>query len=171
LLSPLDRASGGWPFIVTAQFDSINSNVEKELNCMALPTSQLRLHGAHHPRAIRLFMVRCCLSALVMLAGSLVAGCGSGDEGSPGNPLASAAASKSLAWDPVNGVHGYVVYYGSESPGAAGSCAYAESVFTTTPSVTVTGLNPNTTYYFAVSAFNGLESPCSTELMTVMDAV
>jgi hypothetical protein len=106
-----------------------------------------------------------------MFTGSLFVGCGSGDEGSPGIPVASTAASKSLAWDPVNGVHGYLVYYGSESPGVAGSCAYAESVYTTTPSVTVTGLNPNTTYYFAVSAFNGLESPCSTEIVTVMDAV
>jgi hypothetical protein len=116
-------------------------------------------------------MVRGLLSALIMFTGSLFAGCGSGDEGSPGNSLASATASKSLAWDPVNGVHGYLVYYGSESPGVAGSCAYEQSVFTATPSVTVTGLNPNTTYYFAVSAFNGLESPCSTEIVTVMDSV
>jgi len=40
-----------------------------------------------------------------------------GDEGSPGSSLASPTASKSLAWDPVSGVHGYLVYYGSESPG------------------------------------------------------
>jgi hypothetical protein len=146
-------------------------NVEKELNCMAMPTSHLQLVDPHDRRAFRVFMVRCCLSALVMFTGSLLAGCGSGDEGSSAGSLASAATSKSLAWDPVNGVHGYVVYYGSESPGVAGSCAYAESVFTTTPSVTVTGLNPNTTYYFAVSAFNGLESPCSTEIVTVRDAV
>jgi hypothetical protein len=138
---------------------------------MVMPTSHLRLVGAHDPQAIRLFMVRCCLSALVMFTGSLVAGCGSGDEGPSANSLASAATSKSLTWDPVNGVHGYVVYYGSESPGVSGSCAYSESVFTTTPSVTVTGLNPNATYYFAVSAFNGLESPCSTELVTELDAV
>lgn len=138
---------------------------------MVMPTSNWRLVGAHDPQAIRWFMVRCCLSALVMFTGSLVSGCGSGEEGPSANSLASAATSKSLAWDPVNGVHGYVVYYGSESPGVAGSCAYSESVFTTTPSVTVTGLNPNATYYFAVSAFNGLESPCSTELVTELDAV
>jgi hypothetical protein len=150
---------------------SSTPKVERELNFMALSTSPLRLLDANCPHAIRMLMVRCSLSAVIMFTGSLFAGCGSGDEGSPGIPVASTTASKSLAWDPVNGVHGYLVYYGSESPGVAGSCAYAESVFTSTPSVTVTGLNPNTTYYFAVSAFNGLESPCSTELVTVMDAV
>lgn len=138
---------------------------------MAMPTSPVQRLHAGHTRTIQSIVLRCFLLAVVILAGSFVAACGSGDEGSPVSSLASPTASKSLAWDPVTGVHGYLVYYGSESPGAPGSCAYAQSVFTTTPSVTVTGLTPNTTYYFAVSAFNGLESVCSSEIMTVMDSV
>ena len=138
---------------------------------MAIPTSPLQRLHADQTRTITLIVLRGLLLAVVVLAGSFVAGCGSGDEGSPGSSLASPTASKSLAWDPVSGVHGYLVYYGSESPGVPGSCAYAQSVFTTTPSVTVTDLIPNTTYYFAVSAFNGLESHCSSEIMTVMDSV
>ena len=138
---------------------------------MAMPTSPLQRIHANHTRTIQLIVLRCLLLAVVVLAGSFVAGCGSGDERAPGSSLASPTASKSLAWDPVSGVHGYLVYYGSESPGVPGSCAYAQSVFTTTPSVTVTDLIPNTTYYFAVSAFNGLESHCSSEIMTVMDSV
>lgn len=138
---------------------------------MAMPTPPLQRLHANQTRTIQLIVLRCLLLAVVVLAGSFVAGCGSGDEGSPGSSLASPTASKSLAWDPVSGVHGYLVYYGSESPGVPGSCAYAQSVFTTTPSVTVTDLIPNTTYYFAVSAFNGLESHCSSEIMTVMDSV
>ena len=138
---------------------------------MAIPTSPSQRLHADQTRTIPLIVLRCLLLAVVVLAGSFVAGCGSGDEGSPGSSLASPTASKSLAWDPVSGVHGYLVYYGSESPGVPGSCAYAQSVFTTTPSVTVTDLIPNTTYYFAVSAFNGLESHCSSEIMTVMDSV
>ena len=138
---------------------------------MAIPTSPLQRLHADQTRTIPLIVLRCLLLAVVVLAGSFVAGCGSGDEGSSGSSLASPTASKSLAWDPVSGVHGYLVYYGSESPGVPGSCAYAQSVFTTTPSVTVTDLIPNTTYYFAVSAFNGLESHCSSEIMTVMDSV
>ena len=35
-----------------------------------------------------------------------------------------------------------------------------------TPAATVTGLDPNTTYYFAVSAYNGLSGPCSDEVRT-----
>jgi len=138
---------------------------------MAMPTLPLQRLHANQTRTIQLIVLRCLLLAVVVLAGSFVAGCGSGDEGSPGSSLASPTASKSLAWDPVSGVHGYLVYYGSESPGVPGSCAYAQSVFTTTPSVTVTDLIPNTTYYFAVSAFNGLESHCSSEIMTLMDSV
>lgn len=138
---------------------------------MAIPTSPLQRLHADQTRTIPLIVLRGLLLAVVVLAGSFVAGCGSGDEGSPGSSLASPTASKSLAWDPVSGVHGYLVYYGSESPGVPGSCAYAQSVFTTTPSVTVTDLIPNTTYYFAVSAFNGLESHCSSEIMTVMGSV
>jgi len=36
-----------------------------------------------------------------------------------------------------------------------------------TPTVTVTGLDPSTRYYFAVSAYNGLSGPCSNEVSTV----
>jgi len=36
---------------------------------------------------------------------------------------------------------------------------------------TVTGLAAHATYYFAVSAFNGLESPCSAELKAVIDSI
>ena len=32
---------------------------------------------------------------------------------------------------------------------------------------TVTGLDPNTLYYFAVSAYNGVSGPCSNEVSTV----
>jgi hypothetical protein len=36
-----------------------------------------------------------------------------------------------------------------------------------TPTATVTGLDPSTHYYFAVSAYNGLSGPCSNEVSTV----
>jgi len=36
-----------------------------------------------------------------------------------------------------------------------------------TSTATVTGLDPNTLYYFAVSAYNGLSGPCSNEVHTV----
>ena len=35
------------------------------------------------------------------------------------------------------------------------------------PSATITDLDPNTLYYFAVSAYNGLESACSNEVSTL----
>ncbi|WP_455388878.1 fibronectin type III domain-containing protein [Petrachloros mirabilis] len=73
-----------------------------------------------------------------------------------------------MAWDPVQDptVTGYYVHYGLQSANSAGSCAYTQSSFSSSPAATVTGLAPNTTYYFAVSAYNGLESTCSTEVST-----
>jgi hypothetical protein len=38
---------------------------------------------------------------------------------------------------------------------------------TATVTATVTGLDPSTRYYFAVSAYNGLSGPCSNEVSTV----
>jgi len=119
----------------------------------------------------RLTSLRIAVLTLGLVTGSIVIGCSSGGDG--GEPSTSAGQavpngpSASLAWDPVAGVLGYVVHYGPESPGSPGSCTYAESVFSSTPSTTVTGLAANTTYYFSVSAFNGIEGPCSVELSTV----
>ena len=116
---------------------------------------------------------------MLLFLGSSVTGCSSGGEGgdvsgsagSTGDVSAAGPASASLAWDPVSGVLGYIVHYGTQSPASAGSCAYAQSAFSSTPAATVTGLEANTTYFFAVSAYNGLESPCSAELSTVTDHV
>ena len=81
-------------------------------------------------------------------------------------------ATVSLAWDPVQDptVTGYYVHYGLQSPNSAGSCAYSQSSFSSSPATMVTGLAPNTTYYFSVSAYNGLESKCSSEVSTFTQA-
>jgi hypothetical protein len=64
-------------------------------------------------------------------------------------------------------VYAYFVHYGKQSAGQPGSCNYAFSTFVGSPSATITGLDPDTSYYFAVSAYNGLESSCSNEVATV----
>jgi len=91
-------------------------------------------------------------------------GSSSGGGGSP-----NASASVSLAWDPVSdpSVYAYFVHYGKQSAGQSGSCNYTASTFVGSPSATVTGLDPNTPYFFAVSSYNGLESTCSNEVSTV----
>jgi hypothetical protein len=83
-------------------------------------------------------------------------------------------ASASLAWSPVTdpSVTGYYVHYGLQSPNSAGSCTYTTSTYyslaslanASSPTVTVNGLASGTTYYFAVSAFNGVQSGCSNEV-------
>jgi hypothetical protein len=90
---------------------------------------------------------------------------GSGEAGSTPPVLATA----SLAWSPVQdpSVSAYIVHYGRHSPGQPGSCAYESSMHAALPSATVTDLDPDTVYYFAVSAYNGMESACSTEVSTV----
>ena len=121
---------------------------------------------------------RIVVMTLFVFAASTVPGCSSGGDGEDGGGLSRSAgsaedgpASASLAWDPVNGVSGYIVHYGTQSPGSPGSCAYAQSAYSSTPTATVSGLAANTAYFFAVSAYNGLESPCSAELSTVTDPV
>jgi fibronectin type III domain protein len=82
---------------------------------------------------------------------------------------ASPTASVSLAWNPVSdsSVYAYFVHYGKQPAGQAGSCNYTYSTFVGYPSATITGLDPNTQYYFSVSAYNGVESTCSNEVSTV----
>jgi hypothetical protein len=112
----------------------------------------------------------------------LLTGCGSGETGSDpsvtvtpgsgGGSTGSTGASASLTWNPVQDpsvsppVSTYFVHYGRQSPGQPGSCAYESSLPTSSPSATVTDLDPETVYYFAVSAYNGLESACSNEVST-----
>jgi hypothetical protein len=117
---------------------------------------------------------------MVLFIGSIMTGCGSGGDGEGLTTAGSAGdgsggtggpASASLTWDPVSGVLGYVIHYGTQSPGSPGSCAYAQSAFSSTPAATVAGLEANTSYYFAVSSYNGLESACSAEVSTITGSV
>lgn len=113
------------------------------------------------------------VTSLLLTMMSLLTGCGggAGSEGAPSitTTAAPTGATASLAWSPVQdpSVSGYFVHYGRQSPGQQGSCTYESSVQVDSPSATVTSLDPNTRYYFTVSAYNGLESACSNEVSTV----
>lgn len=74
-----------------------------------------------------------------------------------------------LTWDPSSDTDttGYYIYYGKQPSGELGSCSYEQSQAIEAPPATITGLEPNTPYYFAISAFNEAESPCSIEVMMV----
>lgn len=110
-------------------------------------------------------------SIVVGIMLSSLTGCGAGGEGGPAVSTSSTptGATASLAWDPVQDptVTGYFVHYGKQSTGQAGSCTYEDSFSVPSPSATVVGLDPDTRYYFSVSAFNGLQGPCSNEVSTV----
>ncbi len=97
-------------------------------------------------------------------------GCGPGGELGPTSSMNSTPtdATVSLAWDPVNdsSVIGYYVHYGKQSPNQPGSCTYDQELFVSSNQGTVTDLDRGLTYYFAVSAYNGLESTCSNEVFT-----
>jgi fibronectin type III domain protein len=154
-------------------------------------TLQLRLFQTNTRNARRSRALETLILGLAILTFSMLTGCSSsgdpaslsitpssGGDGSNGSGSGSGGgsqtavagtASASLAWDSVSdsSVVGYIVHYGTQSPNSLGSCAYQQSTFSSSPSTTVTGLAANTTYYFAVSAYNGLESACSTEVATV----
>jgi hypothetical protein len=74
-----------------------------------------------------------------------------------------------LTWDASSdpNVTGYYIYYGKQSSGEPGSCSYEESQAVETPPATITGLDPNTPYFFAISAHSESESPCSNEVLMV----
>ena len=114
-----------------------------------------------------------CSMALGILFLSL-SGCGSGGEGAPTISTTSTASgvTASLAWDPVQpqagqpSILGYYIYYGRQSSGHPGSCSYEDVTFVTAPYGTVRGLATGNRYYFAVSAYNGVEGNCSNEVFT-----
>lgn len=102
-----------------------------------------------------------------------LSGCGGGDGAAEGSFIAEenalpVGAAVSLAWEPVQdpSVYAYFVRYGPETSGGSGSCSYPYSTYVGSPSATITGLNYDTHYFFAVSAFNGSESGCSNEVST-----
>jgi len=99
----------------------------------------------------------------------LLTGCAPEEQTGSGSTATPVVATASLEWLPVEdpSVIAYFVHYGRQSPGQPGSCTYESSMYVDSPSATVTDLDPDTTYYFSVSAYNGLESPCSEEVSTV----
>jgi fibronectin type III domain protein len=96
-----------------------------------------------------------------------------------------------LTWDPPPdfNVAGYYIYYGKRSPEEPrseevslqetspeesdseepGSCSHGEKQAVDAPPATITGLEPNTQYFFAIRAFKEKESEsfCSNEILAV----
>ncbi len=105
-------------------------------------------------------------------------GCGGGGEELPANSptvttstdAATGAVTVSLGWQQVSDstVLGYVVHYGPSSPNSDGSCIYDHAEFFSSNEGTIGNLSRGTRYFFAVSAYNGLEGPCSGEISTVI---
>lgn len=104
-----------------------------------------------------------------------LSGCGGG--GSEEAPSVSSSSGQTgaiatLEWTPVQdpSIYGYYVHYGRSSSGQPGSCSYEAAQFVSSPSISIDNLDHNTRYYFAVSAYNGLESACSDEVSTITPA-
>lgn len=118
--------------------------------------------------SVRLSLLTTLLISLGLTFTLFLGGCGGGEDGGIPGP-AVAGASVALAWDPTPdpSVYAYFVRYGKGSSGRFGGCNYAYSTYVTSPSATISGLEPDTRYYFAVSAYNGHESACSNEVSTV----
>ena len=97
------------------------------------------------------------------------------EDGSPEISLTTtpSGVTAKLSWDTSSdpNVSGYHVYYGKQSSGEYGSCSYEEGQTVEAPPATINGLEPNTPYFFAISAYGGeggeLESPCSNEVLLV----
>lgn len=98
---------------------------------------------------------------LILAATCLVGACGggateqfSGGGGTIPGVCISGSTTTQLAWDPVGGAAGYRIYVGT-APGAY-SQPFGQGMnvpFGT--SASIPGLNPATTYHFAVTAYDG----------------
>lgn len=115
--------------------------------------------------------MRFITASMLLTAFTLLSGCGSGGDGAPtiSSSASPTGAMATLAWDSVQNpsVSGYYVHYGRTSTSQSGTCSYEDAKFVSSPNATITNLDHNTRYYFAVSAYNGLESACSNEVSTV----
>lgn len=84
-----------------------------------------------------------------------------------------------LTWDypsDANVTRYYIYYRKQPSPEAQGSeepssCSYEDRQAVEAPPATITGLEPNTPYFFAISASNESESLCSNEIMAITPPV
>jgi len=135
------------------------SDLTKQL-CFSPQTRAMKAIG-------RLRRLTVIIAGLLLTTMSFLTGCGGGGE--TGSDPTVKGVTASLDWNPVPdpSVSAYFVHYGRQSPHQPGSCAYEHSVSVDSPSITLTDLVPDTHYYFAVSAYNGLESACSNEVSTV----
>lgn len=93
----------------------------------------------------------------------------SGDDTIDAIPPTDMGVAVQVTWNPSTDSTStrYNVYYGKQQSGELGSCSYEQSQPVDAPPAMITGLEPNTPYYFAISAFNEAESPCSIEFMLV----
>jgi len=124
------------------------------------------------------YSVGACLSlrtvALLLIVIFLLTGCGGGETSSQPNLSVSAddhgtGGTARLMWDPVPdaSISSYFVHYGRQSSTQSGSCGYERAMSVDSPPATVTNLDLDIRYYFAVSAYNGVESSCSNEVSIV----
>ncbi|TMQ25918.1 MAG: fibronectin type III domain-containing protein [Nitrospirae bacterium] len=109
------------------------------------------------------------VTGLLLMMIPFLTGCGGDEGGGAPAPAATTGITASLEWSPVpdRSVYAYFVHYGQRSPGHHGSCNYEASMWVDSPSATITDLDPNIRYYFAVSAYNGREGACSNEVSVV----
>lgn len=123
---------------------------------------------------LRKTFMRFITTAIVLTGITSLTGCGGGENGAPSvsSSTGQTGAIATLAWTPVQDptVNGYYVHYGKTSSSQPGTCSYEAAQFVSSPNATITNLDRNTQYYFAVSAYNGLESACSNEVSTVTPA-
>ncbi|MDH4081084.1 MAG: fibronectin type III domain-containing protein [Nitrospira sp.] len=78
-------------------------------------------------------------------------------------------AVASVTWEsiPDPKVKGYYIYYGKQPSPDPGVCSYDDRIAADAPAVTIAELEPNTPYFFAVSAYGRLESLCSSEASAI----
>ena len=155
------------PYIKTIIHDALEQQMNDVIKQQRLIPYTRVIKTPRLPRCLTAIVTGLLLSVLPLLTG-----CGGGGETGNDPSVTPSADTVSLVWQPVpdHSVVGYFVHYGRQSPGHSGSCAYEQAMFSTDSAATITNLDPDTHYYFSVSAYNGLQSACSEEISTIISS-
>lgn len=166
-VEPNKRWTAKWRVALVVSILESETSIVRVSTIKMLLKMVLLLHRLIRNSGLIIARGRSIVMGMIFLS---LTGCGASGEQEPMIPTSSTPSGSTvrLVWDSINesNIIGYYIHYGKQSPNQPGSCAYDQATYVSSSQGTVTGLDPESTYYFAVSAYNGERGGCSDEVHT-----